>query len=147
MAANRSGCSRRQAATGATNGGSRSSGEWSAFEDGDQAGGVDRAVDDEQIVLRQAQVFQKLGADFQRAAVFDLQPHGVAAAAVVQFVFHRLEQVGRFLLVNVKLAVAGDAEMPVAEDFRAGKQVGQIMADQIAQKQIMLLAPGRGAAA
>ena len=58
-----------------------------------------------------------------RAIVLDLQPHGVALAAVVQFVFHRLEQIAAVLLVDVKLAVARDAEMPVAEDLRAGKQV------------------------
>ena len=46
----------------------------------------------------------------------NLQPHGVALAAVVQFVLDRLEQVGRFLLVDVELAVARDAEQPVAEN-------------------------------
>ena len=41
---------------------------------------VDRAVNQKQVLLRQAEVFQKLGADFRRAAVFDLQPDGVARA-------------------------------------------------------------------
>jgi len=52
----------------------------------------------------------------------------------VQFILDRLEQVGRFLLVDVKFAVARDPEMPVAEDPGAGKEVGEIMADEGAEK-------------
>ena len=78
-------------------------------------------------------------ADSRRAIVLDLQPHGVALAAVVQFVLHRLEQVGRFLLVNVKLAVARHAERPVAEDASCpGKSPPGNGRSSCAQKDVIL---------
>jgi hypothetical protein len=77
--------SRKAAATGATNGGSRKLRRMIAFGHGHEADRVERAVDDKQILLGQAEVFQQHGANFQRATLFDLQPHGVALAAVLQF--------------------------------------------------------------
>ena len=53
---------------------------------------VERSVNNKQIVLGQAEVFQQQRADFQRASVLDLQPHRLALAAVAQFDFDRLEQ-------------------------------------------------------
>ena len=67
----------------------------------------------------------------------NLQADGFALAAVVQFVFHRLEQAAHVLFVNIKFAVAGDAEMPVAEDAGAGENLGQKKADEAAEKNII----------
>ena len=60
---------------------------------GHQPDRIERAVNDKQIVLAQAEVFQQQGANFQRTAVLDLQAHGVALAAVAQFGFHGLSRV------------------------------------------------------
>ena len=57
----------------------------------------------------------------------DLQPHSVPFAAVVQLVLHCLEQVGRLLLVDVKLAVARHPERPIAQQLCAREQIGQVM--------------------
>ena len=80
-------------------------------------------------------------ADALRAILVDFQPHRVALAPVVQFIFHRLEQAARVLFVKVKLAVARDAKMPVAEDFCAGKQVLQKAAHDLAQENVILPRP------
>ena len=56
-----------------------------------------------------------------------------------------LSRLAALLLVDVKLAVARDAERPVAENCRAGKQIGQVMADQLAQINVILpRRPSRG---
>jgi hypothetical protein len=44
-------------------------------------------------------------AQLRRTIPLNLQPHGVAAAAALQFVFHGGQQVGDFFLVNVKLTL------------------------------------------
>ena len=68
----------------------------------------------------------------------DFQPHGVAAPAFVQFRSSTaLSRFGMSLLVHVKLAVAREAERPAAENSRAGKQVGEKMSDELAEKNIV----------
>ena len=86
-----------------------------------QPRGMQRAINQIQVVLGQLEGFQQRLADRRGAIVVNLQPHRVALAAVVQFALHGLEQVAGFLLVNVQLAVPRDAKMPVAENLRAGK--------------------------
>ena len=79
---------------------------------------IQRAIDDIQDrLLSSRRVFEKRVADFRRAIAFHFQPDGVAFAAVVQFVFDGFEQIRRFLFVDVKLAVARDAKLPVAQEF------------------------------
>ena len=92
-----------------------------AFIQRHQPCGIQRAVDEMKIILRQAQRFQQSIADHLRAIVVGLEPHGVALAAIVQFVLHRFEQIGRFFLVDVELAVSGDAKRPVAEQTGSRK--------------------------
>jgi hypothetical protein len=113
------------------------------FVNGHQPRRVERAVDQVQIVLCQAQRAQQGLADCFGAIVIGFQADGVAFAAVVQFFFNGLEQIAAVLFVDVKLAVARDAKMPVAEDARAGKQIPQEMAHDLAQKNV--IAPSVGA--
>ena len=96
--------------------------------------GIERAVDDIHVLVLQSQRAEQRLADFRRAIVFHFEPHGVALAAVVQFVLHGLEQVLDVLLVNVEFAVAGHAEMAVAENFRAGEEVAEKVPDELAHE-------------
>ena len=57
---------------------------------------------------------------------FDLQPHGVALAPVVQLDAHGFEQVARLLLLQVKVAVAGDAERSFGDDLVAAIHVHSV---------------------
>ena len=99
---------------------------------------VQRPVNQIQVVRGQPQRLEQRLAHKLRALVIDLQPHGVAFAAVVQLVLDRLEQVAGLLLVDVKLAVARHAERPVAQQFVPGKQIRQVMPDQPAQIDVIL---------
>ena len=80
-------------------------------------------------------VFSSASRIESRAIVFDFEPHRVTFATIVQFVFDRLEQIGGFLFIDVKLAVARDAEMPVAKNLCAGKKIAQVVADQVARER------------
>ena len=66
----------------------------------------------------------------------DLEADGLAAAAVAQLVFDRLEEVGGFLLVDIELAVSGDADDPAALDLCAGEKCGQVFGDDLAEEQV-----------
>ena len=68
----------------------------------------------------------------------DFQADGVGLAAVMNFVFDGLEQIPGVLFIGVKFAVSGEAEMPVAKNPRARKQVGQEMPDDLAEKNKVL---------
>ena len=81
---------------------------------------------------------QQRGANFQRATLIQFEPDGGAFPAVVQFVFDRFEQVVGIFFVEVQLAVARDPEMPVTENVRSGKQIGEVMADELAEKDVIL---------
>ena len=98
---------------------------------------VQRTVDDVQVLLPQAERTEQCLTDVGRAISFHFQPDGVAFATVVEFVLNRFEQVRDFLFVDVKLAVARDPEMPVAEDLRAREQVRQIVADEVTQENVV----------
>ena len=115
-----------------------------ALVQGHQPRGVERAVNEIQILLVQPEGFEQRVAEILGALVVNFQAHRVALAAVVQLGLHRLEQIPRFLLVNIQLAVAGDAEGPVADDFGAGEQVGEKMADQLAEKDVIAGRAGAG---
>ncbi len=54
----------------------------------------------------------------------------------MQFIFDCLQQIGRFFLIDIELAVARDAKMPIVENRCAGKEVRQEMADHLVEKNI-----------
>ena len=102
-----------------------------------QARRVQRAVNQIQVVLVQPQRAQQRLADGFGAIVIGLQPHRLALAPVVQFLLNRLEQIPAVLLVNIQLAVAGHAKMPVTKDVGARKQIPQKMPHDLPQKNII----------
>ena len=109
-----------------------------AFVNFHQARRVQRAVDDVQVVFRQVQRAEERRTDLRRAILFQFKPHGRALAAIVQFVFNRLEQIVGVFFVDVQLAVARDAEMPVTKDICARKQIGEVVADEMAEEDVIL---------
>lgn len=72
--------------------------------------------------MRQTEVIAECVEDRVLHALLDLQTHGRAAPEVAQFLLDLLEQVLRFLLVDVEIAVAGDPEGPRAVQSVAGKE-------------------------
>ena len=55
----------------------------------------------------------------------------------MKLTFHGFEQVGDFFPVNVELAIPSDAEMPVAQDFCARKQIAEKVTDQRPKKNVI----------
>ena len=104
-----------------------------ALVDGHEAHGVERAVDDVEVVPVEFESLEEKVGDVSGTGGLDFEAHGGAFAAVVQLVLDRLEQVVDVSFVDVEFAVPGDAEMPEAEDFRPRKEVGEIVADEVAE--------------
>ena len=64
----------------------------------------------------------------------DLHPHRVSLAAVVQFRAHRFQQIARFFFLQVKVAVARDAEGGGRNDVVALIHPHRVVDDQIGKK-------------
>src|SRR4029077_14993955 len=58
---------------------------------------------------------------------FHFQPNGIAAAGTPQFLLNRPQQVFRLFLVNVEIAVAGNAERVHAIEDEPGEKLGDVM--------------------
>jgi len=95
---------------------------------------IDRAVDAVDVVLRNGEVlaqnFEKIGVH----AVFDLKAHGGTAAEVAELVFDFLQQIFGFLLVDVEIAVSGDAESMGGVEPVAGEELTGAEFDDFAEK-------------
>src|SRR6185312_919875 len=61
--------------------------------------------------------------DVGRAVVRRLEPHGGAVAAVRELAFERPAQIVDLLLVDEKIAVAGDAKLVAADHLDAGEEL------------------------
>ena len=112
-------------------------GRMAALIEHHQPRGVHRTADKIQILRREVQSLQQGLANLFRTVVGNFQPHRLAAPALVQLLFHGLEQVRRVFLIHVELAIAGQAESPVPEHLRAGKEIREKLPDQMAQKHII----------
>jgi hypothetical protein len=51
----------------------------------------------------------------------------------MEFVFDRLEEVAGVGFVDVELTISGDAEVPESENFCPWKEIGEVMADEVAE--------------
>ncbi len=109
-----------------------------AFVHGHEPHGIERPVDDVEIVRGEIERLEQVMKNVRRTFVLDFEPHRRAFAPVVQFLLHRAEQVAHVFLVDVELAVARHAEVPEAEDRRAWKKIGQIVADEVAHEDVVL---------
>ncbi len=69
-------------------------------------------------------------------AGLDLQAHDAAAAAVLELLLDRRQQVEPALVVEVQLGVAGDAEARDVDDRLAGEERAQLGADHVFEQQV-----------
>src|SRR5207248_4929808 len=69
-------------------------------------------------------------AEITGAIRFYFQTHGIAATGTPQFLFDCAKQVFRLFLVDVEIAVTGDAESVHAIEDEAGKKFGDVMFDE-----------------
>src|SRR5437868_1928946 len=88
---------------------------------GHEPGWIKRAFDEVEILLGQTEGAEQGFPNFGRAVRIDLQPDGVSTAPFMKLTFDGFEEVGDFFAIDIELAIAGDAEMPKAEDFCAGE--------------------------
>ena len=112
----------------------------------DQAREVHRAVAADDLILVQLEVDLQPLDDLRVGAGLDLQAHGVALAAVVQFGANGLQQRTGLFLLEVEVGVAGDAEGGAGQHLVAAVHAGQILRDQILQQQVIEGSLGRGQA-
>ena len=104
------------------------------FDDGHEPTRSDGPFDGVEVVGLEPQRGEQFASDLLGAIGRDLQPHGLPLAAVVQLGLHGQTDVGDLLLVDVELAVAGDAEQPPVVDLRHPEQTRQIGPDEIGQE-------------
>ena len=98
---------------------------------------IHRAVAAEDLILVEFEVDPQALDNFRIGAGFNLQPDGVALAAVVQLHADGLQQRARFLLLEVEVGVAGDAEGGVGQHFVAAVHAGQVLGDEVLEQQIV----------
>ncbi len=105
---------------------------------------IERPIDPVHIALVQIEVVHQVVADLLRSGVVHLEAHRCTAPPVVQLLLDCAQEVAGVILVDVELAVARQAEMPVAQNLCSGKKVREVMANQVAQKNIVALLLGSG---
>jgi peroxiredoxin Q/BCP len=107
--------------------------------DGHEAGRIEGAVDEVEVVLGQVEGFEEVLVDFGGRVVIHLESDGGSFAAVVEFLFDGAEEVSGVVLVDVELAVARHSEVPEAAYFGSGEEVGEMVADHLAQEDVVAL--------
>ncbi len=100
--------------------------------DGEEADEIDRAIDLVEIFAFEFEDFEEAVGDADRAIGLDFQADRVAAVAVAQFGFDAAEEVFGFFLVDVEVAVAGDAELVSSAEFHAMEECTDVMLDDVA---------------
>ncbi len=114
-----------------------------AFADGHEPAGIQGAVNEVEVFRGEIEGLKEVLVDFLGAKTVHLKSDCSAFAAVMQFLFDCAEQVADVFLVDVKLAVAGDAEMPVTEDGGSREKVAQMFSNHLTHKGVMELGLGR----
>ena len=104
-----------------------------AFTDCHEAHGVERAIDQVEVIFLEVESFEEELGDFGGASVIEFEANGVAFPAIMEFVFDRFEEVTGVGFVDVELAISGDAEVPETENFCSWKEIGEVMADELAE--------------
>ena len=91
---------------------------------------IERAVGDINVLFFQLENIEQSALHVGRAAMLDFEADGVAARTFAQFVLNGAQEIFRFLLVDIEIAVAGDAEAIDLLDFEARKEIVDVILDQ-----------------
>src|SRR5438270_7936912 len=89
-----------------------------------------RAIELVEACLLQIEKGEEQIAEVAWAIRFYFETHGITTTGSPQFLLNRPQQVFRFFLVDVEIAVAGDAESVHAVEHQAGKEFGDVMFDE-----------------
>ena len=103
------------------------------FTDCHEAHRVQRAIDQVEIILLEVESFEEELGDFGGASVIEFEANGGAFSSIMEFVFDRLEEVAGVGFVDIELTISGDAEVPESENFCTWKEIGEVMADEVAE--------------
>jgi hypothetical protein len=90
----------------------------------------ERPIEFVKVCFRQLKKFQEEIGEVVRAIRFHFQPHGVAPARTPQLLLDAAQEVVRFLLVNVKVAVPRHAKSVHTVKQEAGKKIGHVLFDE-----------------
>src|SRR5215472_16912631 len=86
-----------------------------------------RAIELVRVRFRQIEKLEKQLEKILWTINFHFQPYGVATAGASQFLLDGSQKILRFLIVNVEIAVAGDAKRVHAVQDQAGKQFTDVL--------------------
>src|SRR3984893_5465220 len=83
------------------------------------------------VSIIQLEKFEQQIAKIFRTVCCDIQAAGIATTRAPQFLFDGAEQILRFFVVDIKVAVTGNAKRMNAFENKAGEQFGDVVLDQI----------------
>src|SRR5205823_6421153 len=90
----------------------------------------ERAIELVKIGLLQIEKGEEQVAEIWWTIRFHFKPNGIAATGTPQFLLNRAQQVFRLFLVDVEIAITGDAKGVDAVENEAGKKFGDVMFDE-----------------
>jgi hypothetical protein len=111
-----------------------------------QAGGVEGALHEVEVFGAEAEFVEQFIADFGGAVPCDFESDGGAAAAALEFFLHGGQQVGHLFLVDIEFAVSGDPKGPPTLYGAFREEVGEEMADDVAEEDVVRAAFAAGQA-
>ena len=109
-----------------------------------EAGEIQRTVDPEDVLLLEVENVEQAREDMFRAVFFDLEPDRGASLNLAQFFLDRMEQVARFLLVHIEVAVPCDAEEVGTLHGDATEKRLHMILDNVAEENIVVAIRLRG---
>src|SRR6266550_3148488 len=96
-----------------------------------------RSIELVEVGLLQIEKSEEQIAEITGAIRFHFETHGIAATGAPQFLFDCAKQIFRFFLVDVEIAVTGDAESVHAVEDEAGEKFGDVMLDERGQVNVI----------
>ena len=99
---------------------------------------VQWSVDAEDVFLFEIEDIQQALDGVLRAIMFDLQSHRGSSLDLAQLGFDSMEEVARFFLIDVEVAVARHAEQVRSLDLHSMKQAPHMLLNDMSEKHIVI---------
>jgi hypothetical protein len=109
-----------------------------------QARQIHRPLAAKHLVLFELEVHAQPLHNLRIGVAFNLQPHRVALAAVVQLHADGFQQRPRFFLFEVEVRVARHAERRRCQHLVAAIHAAKVLRDQVLQQQVVVVAMAEG---